>query len=100
MHRVTIKAGLLAADGQRYDTYFEDKMLLEGSQDPEYDSCRALLEQGKAGRIDFLCALTGVLRSSIGNLAAGAQLGVRQANNGTPITYRKTTKLKRNKEKT
>jgi hypothetical protein len=59
--------------GDRWDVTLDGAAIVTGSRDPEFDACRALLDRGVTGPVQFVDGRTGKLRSTIASIAAGAQ---------------------------
>ena len=70
----------------RYRVWHDDAVLIETCRDPEFDACRALLAQGKTGRMTTFrrggstpCMLIDVERGAGVRTAEGAKSGPRLA---------------------
>jgi hypothetical protein len=51
-HRVELEPVSIGHRGQRYRAHYAGAVLIEGSRNPEFDACRALLARGITGTLE------------------------------------------------
>jgi hypothetical protein len=61
----SLRARLHPLANGRYSVIFDGKLLVEGSRDPECDAARALLAQGRIGKLTLCDGKTGIPRTII-----------------------------------